>query len=117
MMILKLLPLYFMFLYNPISVEYDIVEVYKGFSPDDGTIVLTKFNNVEDAELILVPIKIEPGNYNVKVTRKAKDLYSVDKLNVFIKTRYCSEYSVNADVSLKISIFSGDSRGKIIFSE
>jgi hypothetical protein len=116
-MFFKVLSVYLLSIFFQTNVEYDIVEIYKGITPVDGTIILTSFNNVEDAELILIPVKIDPGNYAVKVTRKAKDLYSVDGFNIYIKTRFCSEHSVNSEVVLKISSALGDPRGKVIFSE
>ena len=107
--------IHFLFLFSFSDLEYEIVEVYKGIVPEEGTVVLTSFNNIEKAELILIPVKINEGKYSVKVTRKSKDLHSVDGLNIFIKTRFCKEYSVNADAVLIIS--SGGLRGKIVFSE
>jgi len=103
-----------LFFLNSSNIEYDIVEIYKVITPDDGTIVLTTFNDVEEAELILVPMNIDPGNYSVRVTRKAKDLYSIDGYNIFIKTRFCQEFFVNTDVQLKISSFTGETKGKIL---
>lgn len=114
-MFAKLIILFHILLSHSVSVEYDIVEFYKGITPEDGTVVLTTFNNVEKAELILIPINLTPGNYQAKITRKAKDLYNIDGSNIFIKTRFCNEYSINADVHLIVASFPGDSQGKIIF--
>jgi hypothetical protein len=87
-MYFKVLSVYLLSIFFQTSVEYDIVEIYKSIIPDVGTVILTSFNNVENTGLILVPVKIDPGNYSVKLTRKAKDLYSVDGFNIYIKTRF-----------------------------
>ena len=116
-MLSKLFFINILFLFNPSVIEYEIVEIYKGIVPENGTMVLTSFNNIEETELILVPVKIDAGNYSMKVTRKAKDLYGVDGFNIFIRTRFCTVHSFNADVIVKIvSGFEG-SRGKIVFSD
>lgn len=53
----------------------------------------------------------------MKVTRKAKDLYGVDGFNIFIRTRFCTVHSFNADVIVKIAFSFEGSRGKIVFSD
>ncbi|WP_445490252.1 hypothetical protein [Rhodopseudomonas sp. RCAM05734] len=53
--------------------------------------------------------------YKVQVTRKAQDLYLVDGQNIYVKTRYCYEYSYSADAILQIDSPSGYNIGEIIF--
>ena len=98
-----------------VSDEYDIEAFYKGVTPANGTMVLTTNDELEEAELILIPIDIDKGKYVVNVTRKGSDLYKVDDKNIYIKTRYCYEYSYGQEVVLKVEGAYGYTKGKIIF--
>lgn len=95
--------------------EYDVKDFYKSFEPDSGTKVLTSNGDLEEAEYILSPTKINAGKYKLTVTRKAKDLYKVDGQNIFIETRYCYEYATQEEVILIVEGSYGYSKGKIIF--
>src|SRR5690348_2439584 len=55
--------------------EYEVEEFYKGIEPTSGTVVLTENEEIKEAELILVPIKLDVGKYIVNISRKASDLY------------------------------------------
>ena len=67
------------------SDEYDIEAFYKGLTPSSGTMILTSSDELEEAELILVPTNIENGKYLINVTRKTSDLYKIDGKNIYIK--------------------------------
>ena len=47
-------------------------------------------------------MEIEPGTYNVNVTRVNDDWYEVDGQGVFIKTSMCLNLALGADAILKI---------------
>lgn len=94
--------------------DYEIATFYKALTPVDGTKVLTTNDDLEDVELILIPISINDGKYVVTVTRKSDNLYKVDDKNIYIETKYCHEYSYADEVVLKVE--NGYySKGKIIF--
>ncbi len=97
------------------SDEYDIEAFYKGVTPSSGTMILTSSDELEEAELILVPTIIENGKYLINVTKKTSDLYKIDGKNIYIKTKYCYEYSYNQEVVLKVESAYGYTKGKIIF--
>ena len=101
--------------HKPTSNECDIETFYKGLEPADGTKVLTERDDLEDAKLILVPINLDKGKYVVNVTRKSSNLYKVDNKNIYIETKYCSEYSYNQEVVLNVESSYGYTKGKIIF--
>jgi hypothetical protein len=53
--------------------------------------------------------------YKVKVTRKAQDLYQVDGQSIYIKTRYCYEYSFSQDAIVQIDSTVGYNIVKLMF--
>lgn len=97
------------------SDEYDIEAFYKGITPSSGTMILTSREELEEAALILVPIDLDKGKYVVNVTRKGSDLYKIDDKNIYIKTKYCHEYSRGQEVALNVESSYGYTKGKIIF--
>lgn len=59
--------------------------------------------------------KLDPGIYEVEVTRKGNDLYKVEGTSFYLETRYCYEYAYSETVILKIESNYGYTKGKIIF--
>jgi hypothetical protein len=100
--------------HKPKISDCEIVAFYKAVTPISGTKVMTSNNDLEELELLLVPISINSGKYVVSITRKCGNLYKVDDKNIYIETKYCYEYSYSDEVILKID---GDyyTKGKIIF--
>jgi len=98
-----------------LSDEYDVEEFYKGLDPSSGTMVLTADDELEEAETILVPIKLDAGKYSVTISRKTTDLYKVDGKNIYIKTKYCYEYATGDEAILKVESSYGYTKGTIIF--
>lgn len=97
--------------------EFDIEEIYKGVIPNSGTMVLSLDEELVEPEIILYRTGIDIGKYSVNITRKADDLYKIDGKNIYIKTRYCYEYSYSAESILIIESSYGYSKGKIIIRE
>ncbi len=100
---------------RPKPTDCDIEEFYKGVSPAIGTKILNSSDELEDVELLLIPIDINKGKYVVNVTRKGENLYKVDNKNIYIETKYCYEYSYSEEVVLEVSDSYGYTKGKIIF--
>ena len=94
----------------------DVVNYYKSLDVNSEVKVLTDGNDFEDAEYILIPTEIEPAKYSLTLTRKTSNLYKADGENIFIETRYCSEYSSYDDVIL---IVTDDyyTKGEVVFLE
>ena len=97
--------------------SYDIAEIYKIIIPNMGTLGETSLGEIVELESIYIISKIELGKYSITVTRKGQDFYQIDGTNIFIKTRYCYEYSYSQDAFLIIDSQSGYNKGKIIFLE
>jgi hypothetical protein len=95
--------------------ECDIAVFYKGITPDTGTKALTSRDELDEIELILIPIEIDKGNYVEKITRKGSNLYKIEGKNIYIETKYCYEYSYSEEVVLKVESTVGFTKGKIIF--
>jgi hypothetical protein len=95
--------------------ECDVVAFYKAIQPEANVKVLTSTGNLEDAELILVPTRIDEGNYNIEITRKGSNLYKLESTELYIETRYCYEYSMYEDAILKVESNYGYTKGTIYF--
>ena len=98
-----------------LSQEYEIEDIFKGIDPVSGTMVLTDNDELEEAELILMPITPDEGTYSVALTRKADDLFKIEGKNIYIKTRYYYEYPYSESAILKVESKYGYTKGKIIF--
>lgn len=99
---------------SPLTTECDIDEVYKAVEPQAGVVALID-DELEEVEYYLVPIKINDGDYSVYLTRKAKNLYKVDGKNIYIRTKYCYEYSYGQGAILSVSGGIYRTSGKVIF--
>lgn len=95
--------------------ECDVAYFYEAISPNSGTKVLTSSGELEAAELILVPTKIEEGTYKVEVTRKGSNIYKLEGTKYYIETRYCYEYATYDDAILEVESNYGYTKGIIYF--
>ncbi len=93
----------------------DISEIYEGIELDPGTKVVTRFENIEEASLILVPTRLDIGKYSVKVNRKANNLYQIDNSEIYIQTSYCYDYAYYKDAVLFVDSYYGFTKGKLVF--
>lgn len=53
--------------------------------------------------------------YEEYITRKSNDLYQIDGKAIYIKTRFCYEYSYSEKVLFTYNPYGGYSQGKIMF--
>jgi len=95
--------------------DCDVAEFYQAIEPDYGVKVLTTSGDIEDAELILVPARIEEGTYEIEITRKGSNIYKLEGTKYYIETRYCYEYATYDDAILKVDNNYGYTKGKIYF--
>lgn len=93
----------------------DVKNFYKAVEAESDVKVLTTGGDIEEAEYILVPTKLEEGKYKLSVTRKASNLYKVDGKDIFIETNFCYEFATYDDVILIVEGNYGYAKGKIIF--
>ncbi len=99
-----------------ISDECDVAEFYKAVEPESDVKVLTTSGDLQEAELILVPTKMEEGTFKIEVTRKGSNIYKVEGTNYYIETRYCYEYATYDEAILKVESNYGYDKGTIIFN-
>jgi hypothetical protein len=99
------------------SDKYDLVEIYKGYEADSGTLALCAYSNVEEVQTILIPTTQKTGKYEVELTRVANDIYRVDGTNIYLKLRYCYEYAYSDEAILIIESNYSYTKGEVIFLE
>src|SRR6056297_1489726 len=75
--------------------ECDIANFYQVIQPESGVKILTSGGDIEEAELILVPAKIDEGTYEIEITRKGSNIYKLEGTKYFIETRYCYKYATS----------------------
>ncbi len=97
------------------ATEYDVKQFYEGVDSNGDTKVLTSGGNLEDAEVILVPAKLDEGKFKATLTRKSSNLYKIDGTKFYIETRYCYEYATGKEVILIVESNYGYTKGKVIF--
>lgn len=97
------------------SAECDVARVLSATQAPYGTHILTTAGSLEEAELVLVPSRIEPGRYVVTVTRKASNLYRIDGRSIYLITRYCYEYAYGEGAILDLDSYGGYTLGTIEF--
>lgn len=103
------------------SAECEVVQFFEMITPELGTKVLTKSGEVEEATFILKPVRIDEGNYEVEITRKATNLYQINqardiKLTKYcIETQYCHEFASYNKATLVVTGNFGLVRGKLSF--
>ncbi len=93
----------------------DVKNFYKAIEAESDVKVLTTGGEMEEAEYILVPTKLDEGKYKLSVTRKSSNLYKVDGQDIYIETMYCYEYAAADDVILIVKSNYGYDKGEIIF--
>lgn len=93
----------------------DISNFYKAIIPTDGTKVLNSYGNLEEAEVILVPTKLDIDVYKVRLTRKGSNLYKVEQTDLYVETKYCYEYATYEEAILKVTSSYGYTKGTLIF--
>ena len=99
----------------------EVVEFYEMITPEQGTKVLTKSGEVEEATFILKPVRIDEGTYEVEITRKAPNLYQINQAKDFkltrycIETQYCHEFANYNKATFKVESIFGQIKGEVLF--
>ncbi|HEX6036916.1 hypothetical protein [Longimicrobium sp.] len=60
---------------------------------DRGTMALVGYGQLQEVDQLFAPMRQRAGVYQVQVTRRADNLYETRDDGVFIRTRYCYQYS------------------------
>lgn len=102
----------------------EVVAFYEMATTETGLKVLTNQGNLETADLLLNPVRLDEGSYDVEVTRTATNLYQIVSCRqnskiipnkYYIETRYCHEFSNNDKAFLKVEGNFGVVKGSINF--
>ncbi|MBK9044034.1 MAG: hypothetical protein IPN97_12810 [Saprospiraceae bacterium] len=117
-MMLKLLLLFHLTFFTIPSLHnklqsFEVAKLYEGIILDRGVKIINSYDNVENAKLLLTPTQLQTCSYNVKVTRKAKDIYLIEGTKYYIETRFCFDYAFSKDVVLVIENNYGYNIGKL----
>lgn len=64
--------------------------------------ILTSGRDLVEAELILVPTRIDEGSYKVEISRKGSNIYKLEGTKYYMETRYCYKYATFDDAILKV---------------
>jgi hypothetical protein len=103
------------------SAECEVIQFYEIITTEQGTKVLTKSGEVQEATFILKPVRIDEGTYEIEITRKAQNLYQINqardiKLTRYcIETKYCNEYANYTKAIFKVESNFGQTKGKLSF--
>lgn len=97
--------------------SYDIAAIYEKVELKDGAKVLDSYGNIEDAEAVLVPTKINAGKYEVELTRVDSDFYQICGTSLYIETRSCYVYAIRDEAILNITSNYSYTHGEVFFSE
>lgn len=106
--------IFFVFVSNA-QTKCDVKAFFKSTEVDRDVMILTKRGEIEEAEFILSPTKLDVGKYKLTVSRKSSNLYKVERQDIFIETRYCYEYATYHDVILIVENNYGYNKGEIVF--
>jgi hypothetical protein len=88
---------------------------YKAIEVESGVKALITVGEIEVAEYILVPTKLDEGKYKLSITRKASNLNKIDGQDICIETKYCYDYATADDVIIIVKSNYGYDKGEIIF--
>ena len=87
---------------GPSAAECQVAGVYSAIVADPGTLALTGLGAVQEVRTLLVPVRLDRGQYRVSLTREGGDLYKSLE-GVYFRTRYCYEYVYYQDSVVEIT--------------
>ena len=102
---------------NSTANSYDIAGIYEKQELKSGSKVIDSYNDVKDANYVLIPTKVDTGKYEVELTRIDTNFYQIYGTSLVIETKYCHEYVARDDAILSITSNYGYTRGEVIFLE
>ena len=102
---------------NSTENSYDIAGIYEKQELKSGSKVIDSYNDVKDANYVLIPTKVDTGKYEVELTRIDTNFYQIYGTSLVIETKYCHEYVARDDAILSITSNYGYTRVEVIFLE
>ena len=85
---------------NSTANSYDIAGIYEKQELKSGSKVIDSYNDVKDANYVLIPTKVDTGKYEVELTRIDTNFYQIYGTSLVIETKYCHEYVARDDAIL-----------------
>lgn len=82
--------------------ECTVIEIYEAIEVDYGVKVLTNWDNLEHAKLILIPTEIEIGTYDLQISYIADNLYKITGTDYYLETMICLEIGFFSNAILVI---------------
>lgn len=99
--------------------ECEVKQLFEPVEPNSDIKVLTTDDEISDltevVQLILSPLSLDKGKYQIELSRKGSDIYKVNGEDIYIETQYCYEYASYQEAILIIESNYGYSKGKVIF--
>ena len=95
--------------------ECEVAQFYEAVEADYGVKVLTSYGDLEKAELIFKPAKMDEGNYEIKITRVGSNLYKMEGSPYYIETKSCYEFASYEDAMLSVENKNGHLIGMVLF--
>lgn len=112
-----------LFLFIPLTVfaDEDVQAIYAKVEPKGEVVAVNNYGNVmDDIEYLLIEVErgdIEEGNYEVEVTRVDEHIYKIDGTGLFLKMKYCYDYSYRDRAILKVRWGYSGAYGTLIWVE
>lgn len=111
----------------PISISGTVCDVTGFYEPayfETGAKVLTTSGELATVDVLLKPVKSDEGSYDIKITRKAPNLYLVVECSqpgkvvankFYIEARNCNEFANYDKATLVVIGNFGVVKGKVSF--
>jgi len=69
----------------------------------EGTLAVDGYGSTTEVSRLLIPISLEKGKYEITVSQKSDNLYSVEGENLYLKTEMCLEMATMTDAVLEVA--------------
>lgn len=102
----------------------EVTGFYETVFYETGTKVLTTTGEIAEVDILLNPVNPGEGSYDIRITRKARNLYLVTECRqsgkivankFYIETRNCHEFANYDKATLVVTGNIGLVKGKIFF--
>lgn len=97
---------------------YEVAAFYEVQELPRGSKVIDNYNNVKEAKSLLVPVELDKGTYEVKVTRVDTNLYKVEFNYTdyfYIETKYCYHSAYRDEAVLIVNSRYDYKKGSLVF--
>jgi len=85
------------------SSDCDVEKILEVRDVPEGTLAVDGYGSTTEVSRLLVPISLEKGKYEITVSQKSDDLYSVEGENLYLKTEMCLEMATMTDAVFEVA--------------